>query len=188
MKLEQTTPAERDLPRLPARKAHLVGELRSWSSDNRRRRQRRILILVPAVLGLLAATGFTTYALVHEPVYESVGCFERAAVNAKVSVVDADGRDPVEICREVFRTSGMRELAISGEFEACVLDTGAMAFSPAPAARRAPSSISPPCRPPIRTRPRSSACCGKRSQHGSASLPQALRSADRSAWAKRRPS
>jgi hypothetical protein len=130
MKLEQMIPAERDVPRLAARKAHLVREVESWSSNNRRRRQRRVLIFVPAVLVLLAATGFTTYALVREPIYESVACFERAAMNANVSVVSADGRDPVEICKEVFRISGPMELAISGDLEACVLDTGAIGVFP----------------------------------------------------------
>jgi hypothetical protein len=125
-------PAERDFPsgRLQQRREHLVSELTTWDSTVRRRRQRRLLILVPAVLAILVATGFTTYVLTREPtVYESVGCFERAAMNANVAVVPADGRDPVVICAEVFEASGTKGADLD-TLASCVLDTGAIGVFP----------------------------------------------------------
>ena len=135
MRPEKMIPAERDLPesRLAARKSHLVQELRDWSATTRRRKHRRVLILVPAVLVVLAASGFTTYALTREPThFESVGCFERASLNADVAVLSADGSLPTEICGEVWRTGafGGVEGAIAPPLTACVLDTGAVGVFP----------------------------------------------------------
>jgi hypothetical protein len=132
MKLERMIPSERELPerRLAVRKTQLVKEIAAWNETSRRRRQRRILILVPAVLAILVATGFTTYALIREPtVYESVGCFERAAMNANVAVVPADGRDPAVICGEVFEASGMNGTRFD-TLASCVLDSGAIGVFP----------------------------------------------------------
>jgi hypothetical protein len=132
MKLEQLIPSDRDLPkgRLTARKAQLVNEIATWTETSRRRRRRRVLILVPAVLAILVATGFTTYALTREPtVYESVGCFEQAAMDANVAVVPADGRDPAVICGEVFEASGMNGARLDS-LASCVLGSGAIGVFP----------------------------------------------------------
>jgi hypothetical protein len=133
MRPEHMTPMERDLPsgRLQRRKEHLVSEVRAWDRTIQRRRRRLALILVPAALVVLVATGFTTYALVREPTHlESVGCYERASLDANVAVVSADERAPTDICGEVWRTGGFGEEGASPQLTACVLPTGAVGVFP----------------------------------------------------------
>lgn len=135
MKLEHMTPMERDLPsgQLQRRKEHLVSEVRAWDRTAKRRRRRLALILAPAALGVLVATGFTTYALVREPTHlESIGCYERASLDANVAVVGADERTPADICGEVWRTGGFGKEGASPALTACVLPTGAVGVFPGP--------------------------------------------------------
>lgn len=130
---ELRPPAPRALPpeRLDARRTHLVGELHLEIERGRRRRRRAMLIAVPAVLLALAATGFTTYALTREPAHlESIGCFDRAALEANTSVVSADGRHPVEICREVWASGGVGPVEPPATLAACVLESGAVGVFP----------------------------------------------------------
>ncbi len=62
----------------------------------------------PAVIAVLAVTGFTTYALTREPTHlESVGCFETADLDGNIAIVNADGRDPTAICAELWRQGDM---------------------------------------------------------------------------------
>src|SRR5262245_46786661 len=96
-------PQTRELPArwMELRKEHLLGELALQPAAERRRR-RLTLVLIPAAITLLAATAFTTYALTREPTHlESVGCFDRADLEANTAIVNADGRDPAVICAEV---------------------------------------------------------------------------------------
>jgi hypothetical protein len=133
MRLERMIPAERELPagRVQRRREHLVSELRMWERTTRQRRRRFAVILVPAVLAVLVVTGFTTYALTHEPtVFESVGCFENASLNANVAVVSADERTPTDICGEVWRTGGFGQAGEIPELTACVLQSGAIGVFP----------------------------------------------------------
>jgi hypothetical protein len=127
-------PGERELPesRLARRKAHLVSEIAVWKEQTARRGRRRIVIVVvPAVIVLLAVTGFTTYALTREPTHlESLGCFDRAALDANTTVVNTDGRDPTEICAELWRQGAMGDGPIPAELAACVLHTGAIGVFP----------------------------------------------------------
>ena len=132
MRLDEKIPTERDLPRAAARKKHLVSELSSWDATARRRKRRIVLVAVPAVLLLLVATGFTAYALTREPTHlESIGCYDRAALDANVAVVDSDQRDPTDVCGEVWRTGGLNgEVGKIPQLTACVLNTGAVAVFP----------------------------------------------------------
>jgi hypothetical protein len=135
MRLERMIPAERDLPagRVQRRREHLVSELRMWERTTRQRRRRRVVILVPAVLAVLVVTGFTTYALTREPtVFESVGCFDKPDLEGNVAVLSADGRDPAEICAEMWRTGafGGEEGAAPPQLASCVLETGAVGVFP----------------------------------------------------------
>jgi hypothetical protein len=126
-------PAQRDLPsgRLQLRKEHLVSEVAMWDRAARRRRRRLALVLVPAVLAVLAVTGFTTYALTREPTHlESVGCFETAELHANIAVVNADGRDPTAICAELWRQGDMGRGPAPKALAACVLETGAVGVFP----------------------------------------------------------
>jgi hypothetical protein len=130
---ETRIPAQRDLPpgRLQLREEHLVGEVAKWDRAARRRRRRLVLMLVPAVLGVLAATGFTTYALTREATHlESVGCFETAELDGNVAIVNADGRDPTAICAELWRQGDMGPGPAPESLAACVLGTGELGVFP----------------------------------------------------------
>jgi hypothetical protein len=125
-------PARRDLPAgwLESHKAYLLDEL-ALQPGRERRRRRLTLVLVPAVVALLAATAFTTYALTRKPTHlESIGCFDRADLQANTAIVDADGRDPVAICADVWRHGGLGKGRTPKRLEACVLETGAIGVFP----------------------------------------------------------
>jgi hypothetical protein len=128
-------PAERDLPegRLAVRRARLVEEVAEWSATGRRRKRRRALVLVPAVLVVLAASGFTTYALTREPTHlETIGCFDKADLRANAAIVSADGSDPTELCGQLWRTGVFEEEGSRApELAACALETGAIGVFPA---------------------------------------------------------
>jgi hypothetical protein len=126
-------PAHRDLPpgRLQLRKEHLVREVAMWDRAAQRRRRRLALVLVPAVLALLTAAGFTTYALTREPSHlESVGCFETAELDGNIAIVNADGRGPTAICAELWRQGDMGPGPAPKSLAACVLETGAVGVFP----------------------------------------------------------
>jgi hypothetical protein len=130
---EPRIPAQRDLPpgRLQLRKEQLVREVTNWDRAARRRRRRLALVLVPAVLAVLAVTGFTTYALNREPTHlESVGCFETAELDANIAVVNADGRDPTAICAELWRQGDMGTGTAPESLAACVLGAGELGVFP----------------------------------------------------------
>lgn len=130
---ELRPPAGRSLPRgqLERRRNHLVSELRLNAERGRRRRRRVTLIAVPAALLALAATGFTTYALTREATkLESIGCFDRATLEANTTIVGADGRHPVEICREIWASGGMGRSEPPSTLAACVLESGAVGVFP----------------------------------------------------------
>jgi hypothetical protein len=129
-------PKRRDLPAgsLERQKEHLLSELALQSSVERRRR-RLALVLVPAAVVLLSATAFTTYALTRTPTHlESVGCYDRENLEANTAIVDADGRDPVAICSQVWQQGGLGTGPRPKRLEACVLSTGAIGVFPSSAA------------------------------------------------------
>jgi hypothetical protein len=130
---ETRIPAQRDLPpgRLQQRKEHLVREVSMWNRTARRRRRRLVLVLVPAVVAVLALTGFTTYALTREPTHlESVGCYATAELDGNIAVINADGRDPTAICAELWREGDMGPGPAPERLAACVLETGAVGVFP----------------------------------------------------------
>ena len=96
----------------------------------RHRRRRLALVLASAALVLVAATGFTTFSLLREPTHlMSIGCYETASKSANVTIVDTDGRSPVEICAELWRAGTMGE-PVPRALAACVLGTGAIGVFP----------------------------------------------------------
>jgi hypothetical protein len=130
---ETRIPAPRDLPprRLQLQKEHLVREVIMWERATLRRRRRLALVLVPAVLAVLAVTGFTTYALTREPTHlESVGCFETAELDGNIAIVNADGRGARAICAELWLQGDMGPGPAPKSLAACVLDTGAVGVFP----------------------------------------------------------
>lgn len=125
-------PARRDFPEgmLERQKQYLLNEL-ALLSGRKRRRRRLVLVLVPAVIVLLAATAFTTYALTREPTHlESIGCYDRADLRANTAIVNADGRDPVAICTELWHQGAFGKGSAPAQLEACVLTTGAIGVFP----------------------------------------------------------
>jgi hypothetical protein len=130
---ETRIPAQRDLPsgRLQLRREHLVSEVTMWDREAQRRSRRLALVLVPAVLAVLAVTGFTTYALTREPTHlESVGCFETAELDGNIAVVNADGRTPTAICAELWRQGDIGPGPAPESLAACVLETGTVGVFP----------------------------------------------------------
>jgi hypothetical protein len=130
---ETRIPAQRDLPpgRLQLRKEHLVSEVTLWEREARQRRRRLALVLVPAVLAVLAVTGFTTYELTREPTHlESVGCYETAELDGNIAVVNADGRAPAAVCAELWRQGDMGPGPAPESLATCVLETGAVGVFP----------------------------------------------------------
>jgi hypothetical protein len=124
-------PDRRELPAawIERRRSHLLAELGGRPATSRRRR-RIVIALVPAVLLILAATAFTTYALTREPTHlESIGCYEGASLRANTAIVSADGRDPVTICAGVWR-QGAFGTNTPRRLEACVLQSGAVGVFP----------------------------------------------------------
>jgi hypothetical protein len=127
-------PPERDLPRgqLERRSRHLVQEL-----TRSRRRRRLMLSLVPAVVILLVgATGFSAYVLQKdEPThFESIGCYDRADLDANVAIISADGRGAIAQCRELWAQGALGEGA-PARLAACVLNTGPIGVFPSTDAR-----------------------------------------------------
>ena len=126
-------PASRDLPEQWLRRyqTYLVSEVGPQPARERRRRRRLLLVLVPAVLALLAATAFTTYALTREPTHiESIGCFETPSLDANTTIVNADGRDPVVICGELWQQGVVGDAPAPERLTACVLESGVVAVFP----------------------------------------------------------
>ena len=122
-------PTERDLPRaqLERRASHLIRELARST-----RRRRLVLSLVPAVAVLLtAATGFTAYTLLRtEPShFESIGCYDRASLDANVAVVSSDGSGPIAQCRRLW-VKGDIGSPVPARLAACVLQTGPIGVFP----------------------------------------------------------
>ncbi|HEY6151620.1 MAG TPA: hypothetical protein VIW19_13950 [Gaiellaceae bacterium] len=121
-------PERRELPAtwIELLRDHLADEL----APRRQRRRRLVIALVPAILILLAATAFTTYKLTRNPTHlESVGCFDRASLRANTAIVDADGRDPVAICTEIWQQGALGK-DVPKQLQACVLQTGAIGVFP----------------------------------------------------------
>jgi hypothetical protein len=126
-------PASRSLPEEWLRRygTYLVGEVGLQPARERRRRRRLMLVLGPAVLALLAATAFTTYALTREPTHlESIGCFETASLDANTTIVNTDGRAPAVICRELWQQGVVGQAPAPEQLAACVLESGAIGVFP----------------------------------------------------------
>ena len=106
-------------------------ELRLSDQAARRRKRRLALVLVPAAVLAVAATGFTTYVLTREPThFETIGCFETADVEGNTTIVSADGRHPVTICAELWRKGDVGPGPAPKRLAACVLETGPVGVFP----------------------------------------------------------
>jgi hypothetical protein len=61
---------------------------------------------------------------------ESIGCFETADLRANTAIVNADGRDPVAICTELWDRGAVGNVPPPARLTACVLETGAIGVFP----------------------------------------------------------
>jgi hypothetical protein len=104
-------PRQRDFPpgRLMLRKEHLVSELTRTAEPSealkphRPHRGRRwaLIALIPAAIIAVAAV---RHVLVTSPtdVVETIGCFDAADTHANTTIGASDGRDPVEVCSDLW--------------------------------------------------------------------------------------
>lgn len=118
MRKELHLPADRDLPpgRLWQRKEHLMKELirmeREAARPGRapgRRRRWLVLILAPAAALAVAAGAYAIIAHSAQDVVDGIGCYAAASTESDTTVVVADGRDPVEVCAELWEEGVVAE-------------------------------------------------------------------------------
>lgn len=115
------------------RRQHLVAEYRlTITGPERRRRRRAALAVAFAAAAALAAAAYAGYLLSRPTQQLSVGCYQRAALDADTAVVGADGRAPEAACRSVWRSAFPRT-ALPQAFAECVLASGAVGVFPATA-------------------------------------------------------
>jgi hypothetical protein len=102
-------PPERPLPavRMSERKEHLVNEIMRMERGERpggvaRRRRWAGLVLVPAAVVALAAGAYAIVMPDPMDVVDGIGCARTAERESDLTVVAADGRDPVEVCAELW--------------------------------------------------------------------------------------
>lgn len=98
-----TPPGERDLP--AGRFAHIKGivmdEVARTHAPRRAQRRRTVSILAAGLL-LAMAVGAGAYVLRPADQFASLGCYSTAARDADVAVVSTDGRDPEDVCAELW--------------------------------------------------------------------------------------
>jgi hypothetical protein len=108
---ELRLPANRDLPpgRLWQRREHLVKELILLERESARprhapgrRRRWLALVLAPAAAFGVAAGAYAVIAHSAQDVVDGIGCYSEASTKSDTTVVVADGRDPVEVCAELW--------------------------------------------------------------------------------------
>ena len=94
--------------------------------------RRRVAVAFAAAACVLVGTGFGAYALTRDqPTHvESIGCYDRAALDANVSVIGNTAQDPVEACADIWRQGGVGPQTTVPSLQPCVLDTGAVAVVP----------------------------------------------------------
>lgn len=102
-------PPERPLPpgRLSERREYLVREILRMGQQDRRpgpagRHRWTGLVLVPAAVLLLAAGAYAIMTPDPMDVVDGIGCAATAELESDLTVVAADGRDPVEVCAELW--------------------------------------------------------------------------------------
>jgi len=115
---ELRLPADRDLPpgRLWQRKEHLVKELvrmeretaRPGRAPGRRRRWLALVLAPAAALGVTAGA-YAIIAHSARDVVDGIGCYAEASTQSDTTVVVADGRDPVEVCAELWEEGVVAE-------------------------------------------------------------------------------
>lgn len=98
--------------------------------QQRPRRRRAGLVLLPAAIMAIAAGGFALLSP-DELVSAGVGCHDAPSIDAGVTVVSATGQDPVAICAGLWEDGIVHEGTSSApELRACVNEPGAVLVFP----------------------------------------------------------
>lgn len=111
-------PRDRDLPpgRLSQRKEHLVNAIVTAERETgvlRRppgpRRRWVALVLAPAAILVLAAGAYAIITHPPEDVVNGIACYAGPTTDSDGAFVGADGRDPVEVCAEIWEQGALVE-------------------------------------------------------------------------------
>jgi hypothetical protein len=111
-------PAGRDLPpgRLWQRKEHLMKELLRMERETARpgrapgrRRRWMAVVLAPAAALAVAGGAYAIIAYSGQDVVDGIGCYAEASTESDTTVVAVDGRDPVEVCTELWEEGVVAE-------------------------------------------------------------------------------
>jgi hypothetical protein len=140
MSNELRIPRQRDFPpgRLMLRKEHLVSELTRTAESPEtvkpprphRRRRWALIALIPAAVIAVAAV---RHVLVTSPedVVESIGCFDAANTQDNTTIGPSDGRDPVEVCKDLWEQGIVSVGSTSPPpLVACAIGSGAVGVFP----------------------------------------------------------
>ena len=92
---------------------------------------RRLVLAAAAAVVALIVMGFGAYAMTREPTHiETIGCYDRADLEANVTVVASSRTDPVAACAELWRAGVVGPTTNPPQLTPCVLDTGPVAVMP----------------------------------------------------------
>lgn len=133
--LRQANPVPPGGPASPARSARAEALLEEILATPRRPRggggaqgRGRRRWVVPTAVGATLVLAGTAYALSNQATQSlSVGCYEKASLQADTAVMGADGRNPVDTCAEIWPN------AYGGpapDLVACVLESGTVGVFP----------------------------------------------------------
>lgn len=74
-----------------------------------RRRRWLAIVLAPAAVLAVAAGAYAIIAYSAQDVVDGIGCYAAASTDSDTTVVAADGRDPVEVCAELWEEGVVAE-------------------------------------------------------------------------------
>jgi hypothetical protein len=128
-------PTPPDLPpgRLLARKEQVMEAFHTHHDAPARRRRRRLLALGTATALLVGGSATTAYALLKpEPVtrMSGIACFNDASLDSDAAVINLEGRDPIEACRQLWQEGAMGRSRKAPDLIACVYPGGGLAIVP----------------------------------------------------------
>jgi hypothetical protein len=128
-----TIPPLRPLPaeRRERLRQQLITEYRRSLGSPGRRAPRRVLVVAVAasITALLAAAAYAGYLLTRPSDQLSVGCYQRASLQANTAVFETDGRAPATVCAREW-SRAFPHNARPASFATCLLHTGVYGVFP----------------------------------------------------------
>ncbi len=88
---------------------HVDPETARLERAPRRRRRWVPLVLAPAAALVVAAGAYAIIARSAQDVVDGIGCYAEASTQSDTTVVAADGRDPVQVCSELWEQGVVAE-------------------------------------------------------------------------------